>query len=167
MVTLMKLQVPVLIAVMLIGAAITAIFLLPKPTPPVDILYDRSGIATQNGVYFDQILLYSHGSSNVTVVVIIKTALDTTPRISQPVTVCPQCTIPVSIEEVQPPRGQSSDQYPIYMSRLNHPDFIRVEYLSTVLSSGPFDSYMPALGGGIFVICLIILVRMRPLNKRR
>lgn len=164
----MKLKVPVLVGVafILLGVTITAIALIPKPSPPLYVMDDKNGVVIQSGIYYDVIGLYNYGSRNVTAVVVIKTSLDATPRISQPVTICAKCSTTVMIEEVQPARNQSADQYLIYMSRLTHPEYIHIEYLSTVLSSGGFDSYLSEIGGGIIVIGLIILMRTYQPSKR-
>lgn len=162
-----KILVLVGVATILLGVTITAIALIPKPGPPLYVMDDKSGVEIQSGIYYDVIGLYNYGSSNVTAVVVIKTGLDATPRVSQPVTICAKCSTTVLIEEVQPPRNQSADQYPIYMTRITHPEYIHIEYLSTVLSSGGFDSYLPEIGGGIIVIGLIILIRAYQPSKRR
>ena len=69
-------------AFILIGIVFMALAYTPKPTPPVDVNLDQSGIGTANGVYFDSIILHNRGNSKVKVVVEIQTLLDAKPRIS-------------------------------------------------------------------------------------
>lgn len=163
-----KFSVLIGVALFLLGIAITSIALSPKPNPPVAIMDSVSGVVNQHGIYYDIIGLYNYGPSNVTVVVIIKTSLDATSRISHPITICSKCSTTLLIEEVQPPINQSADQYPIYMSRITHPESIQVEYLSDVLSSSGFESYLPEMGGGMIMVGLIVLIRaFQPKRRRR
>ncbi len=113
---------------------VTVVFLTgSQSTPPVDVELDQSGLASIGGVYFDQIILHNHGSQNVTVVVVIKNDLDNGPRMSDPVQICPGCTATALVEEHQPP--QNADQADIFTNIVLHPDYIHVEYLSTVLAT--------------------------------
>lgn len=112
---------------------VTIVFLTSSQnTPPVDINLDQSGVTEIGGVYFDQIYLHNHGLQNVTVVVVIKNDLDNGPRMSDPVQICPGCTVTALVEEHQPPAD--SNQAEIFTNIILHPEYIRAEYLSTVLA---------------------------------
>jgi hypothetical protein len=145
------------LVLIIVGVVFITFAFAPKPTPPVDVNLDQSGIGTVNGVYFDSIILHNRGSSNVTVVVEIQTLLDTKPRISDPITLCGGCNGNVSIEEVQPPRNQTSDQYAYYTYALLAPQSIRVEYLSTVLQSRA-TAYFPEVGAAAIILGLFLLI---------
>ncbi len=105
-----------------LGLVIVGAFLITvtvnQTTPPVDVQLDQSGINTITGLYFDTLSLHNRGSQNVTVVVVIRNALDNTPRISDPVEICSGCTTKALIEETQPPPNQSPDQNEIYLNIL-------------------------------------------------
>jgi len=124
--------------VILAGAAlavlgVTIVFLtINQNIPPVDINLDQSGVTEIGGVYFDQIYLHNHGLQNVTVVVVIKNDLDNGPRMSDPVQICPGCTVTALVEEHQPPADPN--QAEIFTNIILHPEYIRAEYLSTVLA---------------------------------
>jgi hypothetical protein len=117
-----------------------------QTAPPVDVQLDQSGISTVNGLYFDTLSLHNHGPANITVVVVIKNALDNSPRMSDPVQICSGCTATALIEEVQPPQNQSPDQNEIYLNILLHPDYIHVEYLSTLLGAPISFDLIPKFG---------------------
>jgi len=154
------------LALSLVGVIILAYALTPQPVPPVDVNLDQSGIRTTNGVYFDSIIIHNHGSSNVTVVVEIQTPLDTKPRLSDPITLCANCTGTLTIEEVQPAQNQTSNQYAYYTYALMNPQSIRVEYLSTVLHSHSTGIY-PEVGAGIMIIGLFLTIYSASRSRER
>ena len=159
-VTMMQFRVMVILGVILvlIGMVIMALAFSPGPSPPVDILYNQSGIATANGVYFDSIMIHNHGTSNVTVAVEVQTSLDTKPRLSDPITLCGGCTGTVTVEEMQPSQNQTPDQYAYYTYALTNPQSIQVEYLSSVLQSRS-TAYYPEAGAAIVIAGVFLLIR--------
>ena len=156
----MKLRPMILLGLGLLsaGLVILVLALAPRAGPPVDVLYDNSGVATLNGIYFDSIVIHNHGTSNATVVVEVQTSLDTKPRFSDPVTLCGNCTETVLIEELQPQQNQTSNQYAYYTYAIVNPQSIRVEYLSTVLQSRS-TVYYPEIGAAIILVGLFFLIR--------
>jgi hypothetical protein len=124
----------ILAGIFIIALGITIVYLTTsQSTPPVDVLLDQSGLTSIGGVYFDQFSLHNHGLQNVTVVVVIKNDLDNVPRVSDPIQICPGCTATALVEEHQPP--QNADQTDVFTNIVLHPDYIRVEYLATVLAT--------------------------------
>jgi hypothetical protein len=154
------------VVLVLIGVVIMALAFAPEPSPPVDVLFNQSGIATANGVYFDSIMIRNHGTSNVTVVVEVQTSLDTKPRLSDPITLCGGCTGTVTVEELQSSQNQTPDQYAYYTYAITNPQSIRVEYLSTVLQSRSSVFY-PEAGAAIVIVGVFLLIHevSRPSRK--
>lgn len=154
------------LALVLAGAILMAVSVTPKPVPPVNILMPQSGSVNQNGVYFDSVAIHNYGPSNVTVVVVIEDLIDTRPRISDPVTLCPGCTVTVQIEAVQPSPNLTYDQFALYTKQLSNPESISVEYLSTALQSR-INDYLTTGGAVAILIGLFIVVRSRGPTKSR
>ena len=152
-----RLMVVLGLGLLLVGLGIMAFAFAPRAGPPVDVLYDDSGVVTSNGIYFDSIVIHNHGTTNATVVVEIQTPLDTKSRISDPLTICGNCTQTVLIEELQPPQNQTSNQYSYYTYAIVNPPSIRVEYLSTVLQSRS-TAYYPEIGAAIILAGLFLLI---------
>ncbi len=154
------------VALVLAGVILMAVSITPTPAPPVTILWNQSGIANENGVYFDSITIHNYGSSNVTVVVVIEDLVDTHPRVSDPVTLCPSCTATVQIEATQPSPNLSYDQFSLYTKQLSNPESYNVEYLSTVLRS-KLDNYLTTGGAVAILFGVFIMVRsLRPSKSR-
>ncbi len=151
------------VALVLAGVILMVISITPKPVPPVTFLWNQSGFVNENGVYFDSIAIHNYGSSNVTVVVVIEDLIDTHPRVSDPITLCPSCTSTVQIEATQPPPNLSYDQLSLYTKQLSNPESYNVEYLSTVLQS-KFDNYVTT--GGAFTILLGVFIMARSLRPK-
>ncbi len=154
------------LVLVLAGVILLALSVTPKPVPPVNILMPQSGSVDLNGVYFDSVAIRNYGSSNVTVVVVIEDLIDTHPRISDPVTICPGCTATVQIEAVQPAPNPSYDQFALYTKQLSNPESISVEYLSTALQSR-FNDYLTAGGAVAILMGLFIVIRSRESKKSR
>jgi hypothetical protein len=154
------------VALVLVGSILIAYSLQPKPVPPVSVLLNQSGWVNQNGVYFDSVVVRSYGSTNVTVVVEIEDLMDSKPRISDPVTLCPGCTATVQIEATQPSPSLSYDQYAFYTKQLSTPESVNVQYLSTVLRS-KFNDDLTAGGAGAIIVGLFLMVRSRGSRRSR
>jgi hypothetical protein len=154
------------LALVMVGAVAVVYLLQPKPAPPVDVLWNSSGWTKANGVYFDSVVIRSHGSSNVTVVVEIKDLMDSKPRISDPVTLCAGCNATVQIEAVQPLPTFTYDEYSYYTQQLANPESITVQYLSVVLASR-YDDYFTAGAAGAIVVGLFLQVRSLTATKSR
>jgi len=121
-------------------------------TPPVDVLYSESGLTYQNGLYYDKIVLRNRSSETVTVVAVIKTEFDYSPRRSSPTTICGGCTVTVLIKEIQPLATQTPEQRQYMMEGMTHPDYIRVEY-----ASGSSAFLNSTLGYGVAVAGIVAL----------
>jgi hypothetical protein len=134
-----------------------------QSTPPVDVLYSESGLTYENGLYYDKIVLRNHGSETITVVAVIKTEFDYSPRRSSPTTICSGCTVTVLIKEIQPLATQTPEQRQYMIEGMTHPDYIRVEYAGA--------SFMPlnnTLGYEVAVAGIVALIAfLYYLAKRR
>jgi hypothetical protein len=149
------------IAYVVIGACLVLFASFSTPaSPPVSIVWGETGIKDLGGVYFDVITIQNHSEQSVTVVVAVKTALDGSPRVSAPVTVCGQCKASVMIEEVQPTPDMNSDYY---QGAIGTPEYVHVNYAPTLLSS--FASSALPLGFGAVALGILVLTYSRP-SKR-
>ena len=145
----------------LICVVVGAVFLLfaalwSPGVPPVDVVFPQSGVRVVGGIYFDEVTIQNHSGQSVMAVVLIKTLLDGSPRMSAPVTVCGQCRVTVKIEEVQPTPDMNSNYY---QGAIASPQFIRVEYAPTLLSSLA-NSTLP-LGLGALAPGIVLLIYRR------
>jgi hypothetical protein len=148
-------------ACLIIGAALALYASFSTPaSPPVSIVLNKTGVKVVGGVYFDMITIQNHSGQGVTVVVAVKTALDGSPRVSAPVTVCGQCTVSVMIEEVQPTPDMNPDYY---QGAIGTPEYVHVNYAPTLLSS-LVASALP-LGFGAVALGILVLICSRP-SKR-
>jgi len=140
-----------------VGAAFLLLAALWSPAvPPVDVVFPQSGVRVVGGVYFDEVTIQNHSGQSVSAVVVIKTLLDGSPRMSAPVTVCGQCMVTVKIEEVQPTPDMNSNYY---QGAIGSPQFIHVEYAPTLLSSLA-NSALP-LGLGTLAPGIVLLIYRR------
>jgi hypothetical protein len=145
------------LACVIVGATFLLFAALWSPgVPPVDVVFTQSGARVVGGIYFDEITIQNHSGQSVMAVVLIKTLLDGSPRISAPVTVCGQCRVTVKIEEVQPTPDMNPDYY---QGAIGSPQFIRVEYAATLLS-GFANSALP-LGLGALALGIVLLIYRR------
>jgi hypothetical protein len=134
-----------------IGAAllVTSASNSSRPTPPVDVLLKDSRIGGKGGAYYDYLVIQNHSAGNVTVVVVIKTPLDTSERVSAPVTVCGGCKATVEIKEVQPLPDQNLDYY---TNAIENPDYVRAEYPPTILTSFALPVGFSAIAIGLILL---------------
>lgn len=137
-----------------IGAAVlvTSAIDSNRPMPPVDVLLKESTIGGKGGVYYDFLVIQNHSAHNVTVVVVIKTPLDSSQRVSAPVTVCGGCKTTVEIREVQPLPDQNMDYY---TNAILNPDYARTEYPPTLLTN--ITNFALPIGFGAIAIGLALL----------
>jgi hypothetical protein len=140
------------------GAAllVTSAIQSNRPMPPVVVLLNESRIGGKGGVYYDFLVIQNHSTENVTVVVVIKTPLDNSERISAPVTVCGGCKTTVEIREVQPLPDQNMDYY---ANAIENPDYAYAEYPPTVFST--LTNLALPLGFGALATGLILLAYSR------
>ena len=138
-----------------VGAAFLATSAIEssRPMPPVNVLLKDSRIGGKGGVFYDFLAIQNNSADNVTVVVVIKTPLDTSERLSAPVTVCGGCKTTVEIREIQPLPGQNMDYY---ANAIENPDYARAEYPPTFLTS-----FALPIGFGTIAIALILLAYSR------
>ncbi len=141
----------------IVGATFLLFGALWSPgVPPVDVVFAQSGARVVGGIYYDEITIQNHSGQSVMAVVLIKTLLDGSPRMSAPITVCGQCRVTVKIEEVQPTPDMNSDDY---QGAIGSPQFIRVEYAPTLFSSFANSALPVALGAIAIGIVLLIYRR--------
>ena len=142
------------IVCVIIGATflLLAAFWTPA-SPPVYVVLNQSEVKVLGGIYFDVIAVQNHSGQNVTVVVVVKTALDGSPRVSAPVMVCGHCTVSVMIEEVQPAPDMNSDYY---QGAIGTPEYIHVNYAPTLLSS--FAASVLPLGFSVIALGIVLLL---------
>ncbi len=154
-------KIRLLLLVGLVCVVVGATFLLfaalwSPGVPPVNVVVNQSGVRVLGGVYFDEVTIQNHSRQSVMAVVVIKTLLDGSPRMSAPVTVCGQCRVTVKIEEVQPTPDMNTDYY---QGAIGSPEFIRVEYAPTLLSS--FANSAFPLGFGVLALGIVLLIYRR------
>jgi hypothetical protein len=130
----------VLLAVAVVGLVVLVVVLLayelsPSPlrgSPPVEVLYDQTGLVYEDGVYYHKIVLRNYGSETVRVVVKVKTQLDYYAKTSAPVEICAGCVVTVRLcaltDCAQPPATQTLEQRAAMIDFLSHPEYLRVEY---------------------------------------
>lgn len=124
--------------------------------PPVIVLMNESGIQTVSGIYFDEIVIQNQAAKSVAVVVVIKSPLDSSPRASAPVTVCGHCQLTVKIKEIQPAYDTNPDYY---LRAVENPDYVRVEYAPTPLSTFANASLPLGLSAAALGIVLLLYSR--------
>jgi hypothetical protein len=141
-----------------IGAAflVTSAIQSSRPMPPVVVLLSESRIGGKGGAYYDFLVIQNHSTENVTVVVVIKTPLDNSERVSAPVTVCGDCKTIVEIREVQPLPDQNMDYY---ANAIENPDYAYAEYPPTPFNS--LTNFALPLGFGAMAIGLLLLAYSR------
>ena len=76
-------------------------------------------------------------------------------------TVCAHCSVTVQIEEVQPSPDTNMDYY---LSAVENPEHIRVEYAPTPLSSFASSAY--PLGFGVLALGIVLLLYCRASKKQ-
>jgi hypothetical protein len=111
-------------------------FLPSLISPAVDVVREQSGLAYEYGIYFFRIVLHSRSSEPVVVVAVIKTGIDFSPRRSNPIEVCPGCTVTVRVDAEQPPSTQSQQQNQKFIDFLTRPEYVRVESVSSPIRTG-------------------------------
>jgi hypothetical protein len=140
-----------------IGAVLIVFATFWRPSvPPVDLVLGQSGVKVLNGVYFDLITVRNNSTHDVGVIVEVKTVLDGSPRVSDPVILCGQCQSTVRIQEVQPTQGMNLDYY---QGALATPEYIQLRYAPTILSS--FASSALPLGLGAVTPGVALLLYRR------
>jgi hypothetical protein len=106
---------------------------------------------------YDYLVIQNRGAESLTVIVVIKTPLDSSERTSAPFTVCGHCKTIVQIREVQPHPEQNAEYY---QNAIEYPDYVRAEYPSTIVSNLALPLGLVAL-----VVGLLILVYTRPVKR--